>query len=64
MSKYRVEDKKNVHSNGRRTMFKLYEKQGDAYVHIGQFTAMGWDQSDARCIADALETMERLESQG
>ncbi len=61
---YRVENKSNVTMNGKRTQFALYKKQGDAFVHVGAYTAMGWNQTDEKCVAAALETMDRLEREG
>jgi hypothetical protein len=58
---YRVEDKKNVHMNGRRTLFKLFKKTGDAYVFDGEYTASGWDQSDAKCVSAAQSEQDRIE---
>jgi len=54
---YRVESKENVNYSGKRTKFHLYQRRGEAYVHVGAFTAPGWDQSDEQCIAAALETL-------
>ena len=61
---YRVEGKKNVTMNGRRTVFSLYKRTGDAYVMQGHFTAAGWHATDARCIAAALENIEQAENSG
>lgn len=53
---FRVENKRNVHMNGHRTMFKLYRKQGDAFVHVGTYTSKGWEATDDKCVAAALKT--------
>jgi hypothetical protein len=63
LESYRVQDKKNVHMNGKRTAFALYRKNGDAFVHVGAFTAPGWSQSDEKCVSAALATMDRLEDE-
>ena len=55
---YRIEDKQNVNRNGKVTLFKLYERDGDAYVFSGQYVAPGYNASDAKCIA----AFERIES--
>lgn len=62
-SNFRVEDKANVHMNGKRTKFALFQRKGDAFVHVGQFTAPGWNASDSKCISSALENIEASEQQ-
>ena len=58
---YRVEDKRNVVQNGRKTIFHLYKENGDAFFHQGTFTAIGHNASDERCIAEALDALDRGE---
>jgi hypothetical protein len=48
---YRIQNKQNVHQNGRKTAFDAFEKQGNAFVFIGRFTATGFDASDEKCKA-------------
>jgi len=62
MSEYRIENKQNIVRNGKKTLFHLYQKSGDAFVHEGTFTAIGHNASDTRCIAEALNAMDRIES--
>jgi hypothetical protein len=53
---YRVQDKSRVNLRGRpATSFKLFEKQGRAFVFVGNyFRPGGYDASDPQCIAFAL----------
>ena len=60
---YRVENKSNVHANGKKTSFSLFERDGDAFFYAGNFTARGWDQSDAQCIAAAQATIDLIENE-
>lgn len=55
---FRVEDKGNVHMNGKKTTFKLFRRDGASFVYVGQFAAPGWNASDASCIAAALEKLK------
>lgn len=58
MNAYRIQDKDNVHVAGRqRTTFKVFERQGDAYLYRGNFTAPGHNASDKKCI-DTYEANE------
>jgi hypothetical protein len=60
---YRIEDKGNVRMNGKRTTFKLFKDAGEFFVHVGSYSAPGWDQSDAACISSALETLDKLSNE-
>lgn len=60
---FRVENKQNVNMNGRRTAFKLYRRSGEAFVFQGEYTASGWDRTDAQCVTAALDTLDRLENE-
>ena len=53
---YRVQDKEPVNLNGHpATSFKLFERQGRAFVFVGNYFRPGrTDASDAQCIAHAL----------
>lgn len=48
---YRITDKEDVHFNGRKTRFKVFELQGSSYVFVGDGMVPGWGASDADCIA-------------
>jgi len=48
---YRIENKQNVHHNGRKTAFDAFQKQGNAFVFIGRFAAPGFNASDDKCKA-------------
>ncbi len=54
---YRVQDKGNVHHHGHKTMFKLVERRGDAFVFCGEFLARGFGATDEKCISAAVEQM-------
>lgn len=58
---FRVEEKQNLHMSGRKTAFKLFRKRGSEFVFEGAYTAPGWDQSDEKCIAAAMEKQEQQE---
>ena len=61
MSLYRVEDKQNIIRHGRMTMFHLYKKQGNAYLHQGAFAINGHNATDERCIAEALDKLDEID---
>ena len=58
---FRVDDKRNVHYNGRKTAFKLFRRDGDRFLFSGEYTARGWNASDERCISEAHAKMDAAE---
>jgi hypothetical protein len=59
---YRIEDKSKATWNGvAGTLFKLFERQGDAFMFAGSFFRPGSKATDAECISHAL--WEREESE-
>lgn len=48
---YRIEDRRNAYLNGRAvTMFSIYERRGNGYIHVGKSYALGHDASESECI--------------
>lgn len=58
MSTYRIEDKADVHFNGKKTSYKIFELEDGDYHCIGSGFACGWNASDSKCIADFNESLE------
>lgn len=63
MNSYRIEDKQNIFQGGynkkhQKTLFKFFERRGDAFFYAGTFTANGWDCGDTACANSARETIE------
>ena len=56
---FRVESKGNVHQNGCKTSFKLFKRDGGAFMFAGQFYAMGWNRTDEQCIAEATRQIAK-----
>ena len=54
---YRIETKGNCYQNGKKTCFKLFVKEGDAFVFRGQFYVAGWSRTDDQCVAGAIKQM-------
>lgn len=48
---HRIENRQNVYINGQEaTVFKVYERRGDAYIHAGKSWALGHDASERDCL--------------
>lgn len=62
MEHYRIQDKQNATRGGRVTVFKIFERDGDAFIYQGTFTARGHNATDARCIDAYIESAERDEA--
>jgi len=52
---YRIENKEHVNYHGRKTSFKLFERNGDSFIYIGNFVVNGQYLSDEKCIVGALK---------
>lgn len=60
---YRIENKGNVHANGKKTSYQIYERYtdesgGQAYVFAGNGFATGHNASDEKCIADFIDQVD------
>ena len=55
---FRVENKSNVHLDGKKTTFTLFQRDGDRFICRGTFAVYGWHASDALCIAAARKTLD------
>ena len=59
---YRVEQRRNVNMNGRKTAFKFFKRVGNAFVYAGDFTADGWDATTDDCIDAAVDAFDFVEN--
>ena len=63
MENYRIQDKRNVQCDGKRTAFKVFERKGDAFIYSGNYFAFGWDCSDEECVKYYLAQCSELDDE-
>jgi hypothetical protein len=49
--RYRIESKENVNFNGiKSTLFSIFEKERNAYLHKGRYSVTKHNATDAECL--------------